>query len=126
VNEQGALCFNSSEPRGITSVRVPAGNLSIYRVQLVCDSSMKVKEGPVNDARSAATLVREYLKGVDREHAVVLLLARISHRGAKRERADARRYKAREEQSAQAYSTACQPKPRRRTVRRALFPSVTP
>ncbi len=43
------------------------------------------------------------------------LLTRISHRSAKRERANARRFKARERQSAQAYWT----------VRRALCPSGT-
>ena len=50
-------------------------SIPIYRVALVRDPAATTgRRLPVTDGRTAATVIMDYLKGVDREHCVVLML----------------------------------------------------
>ena len=51
-------------------------DVAIYRMALVRESSVQLPSGRLRDSRAVAALVRERLRGADREHFIVLLLNR--------------------------------------------------
>ena len=51
-------------------------DVTIYRVALVRESSIQVPEKRLRNSQDAASLIRKYLQGADREHFVALLLNR--------------------------------------------------
>jgi DNA repair protein RadC len=51
-------------------------DVTIYRVALVRESSIQLPSGRLRDSRAVAALVHKHLRGVDREHFIVLMLNR--------------------------------------------------
>jgi len=66
-----AFTENQSSPRDVVSYGV-----AIYRVTLVRESSLQVPGECLRSSQDAASLIRTYLRGADREHFIVLLLNR--------------------------------------------------